>query len=95
MQTITPRVFCLSEGGSSSTEEAYDGNGMDSTALSSPADEEGSQSESSHLKTRMMVLTDMNRTLRQELSVYDTLCRSMGVQVCEMFVMYALCWIVC
>ena len=46
------------------------------------AGEEGSQlSESSRLKARVVVLTNMNRTLREELSVYDTLCRSMGVQV--------------
>ena len=63
-------------------EAVCDGNGADSTMQLNSAGEEGSQlSESSRLKARVVVLTNMNRTLREELSVYDTLCRSMGVQV--------------
>lgn len=37
--------------------------------------------ETSHLQAKVMVLTDVNRTLREELQVYDRLCHSFGVQV--------------
>ena len=60
-------------------EAPCDGNGADCTLQSSVAGSE--VNEASRLKARVVVLTSMNRTLREELSVYDTLCRSMGVQV--------------
>ena len=72
----------VAEGVGAGDEAMRDGNGTNSTARSDSVGDEGSQlSESSRLKARVVVLTSMNRTLREELSVYDTLCRSMGVQV--------------
>ncbi|XP_076436718.1 uncharacterized protein LOC143276177 isoform X2 [Babylonia areolata] len=71
------------EAGSSGDEAmTYDGNGtLHSNNSARDASSQGEEEDSSRLKTRVMVLTDMNRTLREELSVYDTLCRSLGVQV--------------
>ncbi|XP_070176521.1 golgin subfamily A member 4-like isoform X2 [Littorina saxatilis] len=57
-------------------------NRTNTTLLSNGTGEEGSpQNESDRLKSRVSVLTSMNCTLREELSIYDKLCRSMGVQV--------------
>ncbi|KAL8598140.1 hypothetical protein ACOMHN_043211 [Nucella lapillus] len=66
--------------GSSGDETMCIGNG---TLLSDLSGNEGGASEeesSSRLKNRVQVLTDMNRTLREELGVYDSLCQSLGVQ---------------
>nr|KAG5710593.1 hypothetical protein BaRGS_013239 [Batillaria attramentaria] len=44
-------------------------------------DQSMASADAARLQAKVMVLTDMNRTMREELRIYDSMCRSLGVQV--------------
>lgn len=53
----------------------------DLTSFHPENDQSISALEASRLQAKVMVLSDMNHTMREELRIYDSMCRSLGVQV--------------